>query len=116
MFVCICRDNEALRQWRGETKQLQNEKYREAYIYGGAKHPVDVAKRSPFDVSNEHMKVPTNEERIAVIISCSFTSGFVYIGSKESNFTSRWVKREFNVHIEQREISKKKIAFGFTFA
>ena len=33
----ICRDNEALRQWRGETKQLQNDKYREAHIYGGAK-------------------------------------------------------------------------------
>ena len=67
----VSRDNEALRQWRGETKQLQNEKYREAYIYGGAKNPVNVAKQSPYDVSNDHMKLPTNEERIAVIIVAS---------------------------------------------
>ncbi|XP_060082531.1 leucine-rich repeat-containing protein 27-like [Ylistrum balloti] len=57
------KDEELLKEWRQETKKLQQKRYFES-LRRGTKDFVDPVEKAPFDVDKNHMKLPTNEERI----------------------------------------------------
>ncbi|XP_033756545.1 leucine-rich repeat-containing protein 27-like isoform X3 [Pecten maximus] len=57
------KDEELLKEWRHETKKLQQKRYFDS-LRRGTKDFVDPVEKAPFDVDKNHMKIPTNEERI----------------------------------------------------
>ncbi|OWF51769.1 leucine-rich repeat-containing protein 27-like isoform X3 [Mizuhopecten yessoensis] len=57
------KDEELLKEWRHETKKLQQKRYFDS-LRRGTKDFVDPVEKAPFDVDKNHMKMPTNEERI----------------------------------------------------
>lgn len=57
------KDEELLKEWRQETKKLQQKRYFDS-LRRGTKDFVDPVEKAPFDVDKNHMKIPSNEERI----------------------------------------------------
>ncbi|XP_078310269.1 leucine-rich repeat-containing protein 27-like isoform X6 [Crassostrea virginica] len=57
------KDDEALKDWRVKTKKIQQKKHYESMIKG-TKDFTDAVEKAPFDIDKNHMKIPTNEERI----------------------------------------------------
>ncbi|XP_061180066.1 leucine-rich repeat-containing protein 27-like isoform X3 [Saccostrea echinata] len=57
------KDNEALKDWRVKSKKMQQKKHYESMMKG-TKDYVDAVEKAPFDIDKNHMKIPTNEERI----------------------------------------------------
>ncbi|XP_048747713.1 leucine-rich repeat-containing protein 27-like isoform X2 [Ostrea edulis] len=57
------KDDESLKDWRVKTKKIQQKKQYESMIKG-TKDYVDAVEKAPFDIDKNHMKIPTNEERI----------------------------------------------------
>ncbi|XP_013395035.1 leucine-rich repeat-containing protein 27 isoform X2 [Lingula anatina] len=57
------KDIAQLKEWRDETKKLKEKKYMES-VRKGTKDFLDPVKQAPFGIDEEHIKVPTNEERI----------------------------------------------------
>lgn len=57
------KDDEVLKDWRVKTKKIQQKKHYESMVKG-TKDYTDAVEKAPFDIDKNHMKIPTNEERI----------------------------------------------------
>ncbi|XP_060599494.1 leucine-rich repeat-containing protein 27-like isoform X9 [Ruditapes philippinarum] len=57
------KDEDMLKDWRNETKRLQQKKYFES-LRKGTKDFLDPVQQAPFDIDQDYIKLPTNEERI----------------------------------------------------
>ncbi|XP_045189206.2 leucine-rich repeat-containing protein 27-like isoform X11 [Mercenaria mercenaria] len=57
------KDEEMLKDWRNETKRLQQKKYFDS-LRKGTKDFLDPVQAAPFDIDQDYVKIPTNEERI----------------------------------------------------
>lgn len=57
------KDEELLKNWRTESKRLQQKKYFES-LKKGTKDFLDPVLQAPYDIDPNHMKIPSNEERI----------------------------------------------------
>ncbi|XP_041369001.1 leucine-rich repeat-containing protein 27-like isoform X2 [Gigantopelta aegis] len=57
------RDESVLKEWRDETKRLKEKKLYES-LKKGTKDFIDPVTKAPFGYSDDHLKMPTNEERI----------------------------------------------------
>ncbi|ESO83099.1 hypothetical protein LOTGIDRAFT_236873 [Lottia gigantea] len=57
------RDEQALKDWRDDSKKLQHKKYLQAVQNGGLEYD-EPAKKAPFAVEKNHMKVLSKEEQI----------------------------------------------------
>lgn len=58
------RDQEMLKEFRDGSRELQQHKYMEKRLKGRLDYE-QPAHQAPYDVAAEHMRIPTNEERIA---------------------------------------------------
>ncbi|XP_052771933.1 leucine-rich repeat-containing protein 27-like isoform X2 [Mya arenaria] len=57
------KDEELLKNWRMESKRLQQKKYFES-LKNGTKDFLDPVEQAPFDIDKDYIKIPTNAERI----------------------------------------------------
>lgn len=57
------KDENVLKEWRTETKKIQQKRQLEI-MRTGKKDYVDPVEKAPYDIDNDHIKIMSNEERI----------------------------------------------------
>ncbi|KAL5021147.1 hypothetical protein ScPMuIL_000302 [Solemya velum] len=57
------RDEQMMKDWRDETKKQQQKKYLES-LHRGSEDTIDIALQGPYAVEKEHLRLPSNAERI----------------------------------------------------
>ncbi|KAL4231471.1 hypothetical protein ACF0H5_009048 [Mactra antiquata] len=57
------KDEDMLKDWRNETKRLQQKRYFDS-LRKGTKDFLDPVQQAPFDIDQDYIHIPTNEERI----------------------------------------------------